>query len=205
MKIFYTFLFSLLIITNITFAGSSRWLEVNDTNTKATWFVDSRTLQINDNKTISFWAKVIINNPKYDIVEIKLKYLLSADKLQLTKLQEIGYNNKNEILWNNNLTKNISLIPGSDNEKLVLFIEDYLQQKAEADKKAVKEQEKTDKAAKAATENISDSKKTVSAEPNQTVKQEQPAEANNPEQNPTAEKTAQKPKDIIDTEKEPAK
>lgn len=146
MKILCTLFFSLFIlIANTVYAGENRWLEIDNANTNASWFVDSRTLQVNDNKTVSFWAKVVINKPKYDIVEIKLKYLLSADKLQLTKLQEIGFNNKNEILWNNNLTKSVSIIPGSCHEKLVLFIEDYVQKKEEAKKAAQKQNRKKDR------------------------------------------------------------
>lgn len=149
MKFILTLLCSLLILVSTisSAAAENRWLPVgSDASNKTSWYVDSKTLTVNDNKTTSFWAKVILNNPKYDIVEIKLKYLLSADKLQLTKLQEIGYNDKKEILWNNNVTKTISVIPGSGHEKLIIFIDDFLKEK-ERLKKNTEDKQKSEPAA----------------------------------------------------------
>lgn len=143
MKILSALLCSLLLFVSTAFAASDtdRWLLVgNDSPNKNEWFIDSKTLKINDNKSVSFWAKVVLHNPKYDIKEIKLKYLLSADQIQLTKLQEIGYSNKEEILWNTNVTKTISVIPGSGNEKLINFIDKLIQEQKEQDKQEEKEQ-----------------------------------------------------------------
>lgn len=144
MKILLTLLCSLCLFVSTALAASDvadRWLLVGkDSPNKNEWFIDNKTLKINDNKSVAFWAKVVLHNPKYDIKEIKLKYLLSPDQLQLTKLQEIGYSNTEEILWNNNTTKTISVIPGSGHEKLILFLDNLIQEKNKKAKDDNKEQ-----------------------------------------------------------------
>lgn len=146
MKILLTLICSLCLFVSTALAASDtsdRWLLVGkDSPNKNEWFIDNKTLKINDNKSVAFWAKVVLHNPKYDIKEIKLKYLLSPDQLQLTKLQEIGYSNTEEILWNNNTTKTISVIPGSGHEKLIIFIDDLIQEKAKKEKNHSKEKVK---------------------------------------------------------------
>lgn len=125
-----------LSITAAAFAAGDRWeLVGTDEPNQNSWYVDKQTVKFQDNKTILFWAKVALKNHKYDIKEIKLKYLLSSDRLQLTKMLEIGYSDVGEILWNNNTTKTISVIPGSGHEKLVEFIA-KLSSQHEAEKQA---------------------------------------------------------------------
>lgn len=143
MKIILTLLLSLLLSCGSAFAANDdRWLLAGtDSPNDTSWYIDSKTLKVHDNKTVLFWAKVILGNPKYDITEIKIKYLLSADGLQLTKLEESGYSKTGETIWNNNVTKTISVIPGSGPEKLVLFVEDFVQKK-EAEKTKAKTDDK---------------------------------------------------------------
>lgn len=144
MKFIISLLLSLLLITSAAAASDSdRWLLAGtDSPNNTAWYIDTKTLKVNDNKTVTFWAKVLLNNPKYDIKEIKLKYLLAADGMQLTKMQEIGYSSHGEIIWNNNVTKTISVIPGSGPEKLTLCVENFIKEKEAA-------KEKKDSAAKA--------------------------------------------------------
>lgn len=144
MKFVISLLLSLLLITSAAAASDSdRWLLAGtDSPNNTAWYIDTKTLKVNDNKTVTFWAKVLLNNPKYDIKEIKLKYLLAADGMQLTKMQEIGYSSHGEIIWNNNVTKTISVIPGSGPEKLTLCVENFIKEKEAA-------KEKKDSAAKA--------------------------------------------------------
>lgn len=143
MKILLPLICSLCLFVSTALAASDisdRWLLAGkDSPNKNEWFIDNKTLKINDNKSVAFWAKVVLHNPKYDIKEIKLKYLLSPDQLQLTKLQEIGYSNTGEILWNNNTTKTISVIPGSGHEKLIIFIDDLIQERNKKHKDSSKE------------------------------------------------------------------
>lgn len=131
MKIIFSLLLSLLLLSSSVFAADNeRWLLAGkDSPNNNSWYIDSRTLKIHDNSTVLFWAKVMLGDPKYDITEIKIKYLLSADRLQLTKLEEIGYSKAGETIWNNNISKTISVIPGSGPEKLVLFVDDFVQKK----------------------------------------------------------------------------
>lgn len=144
MKFIISLLLSLLLITSAAAASDSdRWLLAGtDSPNNTAWYIDTKTLKVNDNKTVTFWAKVLLNNPKYDIKEIKLKYLLAADGMQLTKMQEIGYSSHGEIIWNNNVTKTISVIPGSGPEKLTLCVENFIKEKEAA-------KEKKDSASKA--------------------------------------------------------
>lgn len=148
MKKIIILLCCLLSIAATALAADDRWvLAGRDDPNQNYWYVDNKTVKIQGNKTVLFWAKVVLNAPKYDINEIKLKYLISADKLQLTKMQEIGYSDKGEVLWNNNATKTISVIPGSGHEKLVEFISKLIDAKEkaakeEAERKA-KEENKT--------------------------------------------------------------
>lgn len=149
MKIIFSLLLSLLLISSSVFAADTeRWLLAGkDSPNNNSYYIDSRTLKIHDNNTVLFWAKVMLGDPKYDITEIKIKYLLSADRLQLTKLEEIGYSKAGETIWNNNVSKTISVIPGSGPEKLVLFVDDFVQKKtAEKTKQkaAVKQTENVD-------------------------------------------------------------
>lgn len=148
MKIILSFLLSLLFLSSSVFAADNeRWLLAGkDSPNNNSWYIDSRTLKIHDNSTVLFWAKVMLGDPKYDITEIKIKYLLSADRLQLTKLEEIGYSKTGETIWNNNVSKTISVIPGSGPEKLVLFVEDFVQKKTA--EKAKQKTADTDKAEK---------------------------------------------------------
>lgn len=143
MKIILSLLLSLLLVSSAAFAADDdRWLLAGkDSPNNNAWYIDSRTLKIHENSTVLFWAKVMLGDPKYDITEIKIKYLLSADRLQLTKLVEIGYSKTGETIWNNNVSKTISVIPGSGPEKLVLFVDDFIQ-KQEAEKAKVKTAEK---------------------------------------------------------------
>lgn len=131
MKIIFSLLLSLLLLSSSVFAADTeRWLLAGkDSPNNNSWYIDSRTLKIHDNSTVLFWAKVMLGDPKYDITEIKIKYLLSADRLQLTKLEEIGYSKVGETIWNNNVSKTVSVIPGSGPEKLVLFVDDFVQKK----------------------------------------------------------------------------
>lgn len=155
MKILFTLICSLCLFVSTALASSDntdRWLLVGkDSPNKNEWFIDNKTLKINDNKSVAFWAKVVLHNPKYDIKEIKLKYLLSPDQLQLTKLQEIGYSKNEEILWNNNVTKTISVIPGSGHEKLIIFIDGLIREKDKKQKENNKEQIKEHSEKTAAT------------------------------------------------------
>lgn len=158
MKIIFSLLLSLLLLSSSVFAADNeRWLLAGkDSPNNNSWYIDSRTLKIHDNSTVLFWAKVMLGDPKYDITEIKIKYLLSADRLQLTKLEEIGYSKAGETIWNNNVSKTISVIPGSGSEKLVLFVDDFVKKKtAEKPKQktAAKQTENVD-AAKAEKQEV---------------------------------------------------
>lgn len=198
MKIIFSLLLSLLLLSSSVFAADNeRWLLAGkDSPNNNSWYIDSRTLKIHDNSTVLFWAKVMLGDPKYDITEIKIKYLLSADRLQLTKLEEIGYSKAGETIWNNNVSKTISVIPGSGPEKLVLFVDDFVQKKtaektkqkaaAKAEKPEVKEVQapaaKTDAqettAAKADTSKNTETQNTDnSAEQKQQQKQQEKAAA----------------------------
>ncbi len=160
MKIIFSLLLSLLLLSSSVFAADNeRWLLAGkDSPNNNSWYIDSRTLKIHDNNTVLFWAKVMLGDPKYDITEIKIKYLLSADRLQLTKLEEIGYSKAGETIWNNNISKTISVIPGSGPEKLVLFVDDFVQKKTaektkqKAATKAEKQEVKEAKAPAAKTD-----------------------------------------------------
>lgn len=171
MKIIFSLLLSLLFLSSSVFAADNeRWLLAGkDSPNNNSWYIDSRTLKIHDNSTVLFWAKVMLGDPKYDITEIKIKYLLSADRLQLTKLEEIGYSKAGETIWNNNVSKTISVIPGSGPEKLVLFVDDFVQKKT-----AEKTKQKT--AAKADTPKNTETQNTDnSAEQKQQQKQQEKA------------------------------
>jgi hypothetical protein len=162
MKIIFSLLLSLLLLSSSVFAADNeRWLLAGkDSPNNNSWYIDSRTLKIHDNSTVLFWAKVMLGDPKYDITEIKIKYLLSADRLQLTKLEEIGYSKAGETIWNNNVSKTISVIPGSGPEKLVLFVDDFVQKKtAEKTKqKAAAKQTENIDAAKAEKPEVKEAK-----------------------------------------------
>lgn len=155
MKIIFSLLLSLLLLSSSVFAADTeRWLLAGkDSPNNNSWYIDSRTLKIHDNSTVLFWAKVMLGDPKYDITEIKIKYLLSADRLQLTKLEEIGYSKAGETIWNNNVSKTISVIPGSGPEKLVLFVDDFVQKKTAEKTKQKAAAKQTENAVAAKAEN----------------------------------------------------
>ncbi len=177
MKILLSLLLSLLLVCSTAFAANDeRWLLAGtDVSNETSWYIDSKTLKVHDNKTVLFWAKVVLSNPKYDITEIKIKYLLSADRLQLTKLEESGYSKKGETVWNNNVTRTISVIPGSGPEKLVLFVDEFIQKQEAAKAETDKSKKQTETAT--VTQDLKQQSAGTPAEPNTDIQAAAPKPA----------------------------